>query len=246
MCRVGCCWLCFLSELLLLIPSSWLEAVVSGLSSKCERVGAVRILVGLTSASALVAGCLEIWARQLIRAFSFSDHLCASVAIHPTKLSFLALVVSVVVAAGALFVSRLNTTLPGSAVCSLLKIYCDWVKQCLLLFPGFQSICMDGQFKGNLASFSSPPEPWHVITSDCYFVLVDLTWSTFCVHIFRRQLQTNMAVRLCDVASLLRSGSWAPEPWTGVCGTSFFWHHSAKRPAFRLSAQAIPMMFAMS
>ncbi|XP_047451617.1 ELAV-like protein 2 isoform X2 [Mugil cephalus] len=25
-----------------------------------------------------------------------------------------------------------------------------------------------------------------------------------------------MAVRLCDVASLLRSGSWAPEPWTGV------------------------------
>ena len=34
----------------------------------------------------------------------------------------------------------------------------------------------------------------------------------------RRQLQTNMAVRLCDVASLLRSGSWAAEPWTGVCG----------------------------
>ncbi|XP_051044124.1 ELAV-like protein 2 isoform X4 [Phodopus roborovskii] len=32
----------------------------------------------------------------------------------------------------------------------------------------------------------------------------------------RRQLQTNMAVRLCDVASLLRSGSWAAEPWTGV------------------------------
>ncbi|XP_063996906.1 ELAV-like protein 2 isoform X2 [Pogoniulus pusillus] len=31
----------------------------------------------------------------------------------------------------------------------------------------------------------------------------------------RRQLQTNMAVRLCDVASLLRSGSWAAEPWTG-------------------------------
>ncbi|XP_036002366.1 ELAV-like protein 2 isoform X3 [Fundulus heteroclitus] len=31
----------------------------------------------------------------------------------------------------------------------------------------------------------------------------------------RRQLQTDMAVRLCDVASLLRSGSWAPEPWTG-------------------------------
>ncbi|XP_059580638.1 ELAV-like protein 2 isoform X9 [Alligator mississippiensis] len=30
-----------------------------------------------------------------------------------------------------------------------------------------------------------------------------------------RQLQTNMAVRLCDVASLLRSGSWAAEPWTG-------------------------------
>ncbi|KAG7314145.1 hypothetical protein KOW79_022641 [Hemibagrus wyckioides] len=32
----------------------------------------------------------------------------------------------------------------------------------------------------------------------------------------RRHLQTNMAVRLCDVASLLRSGSWAAEPWTGV------------------------------
>ncbi|XP_072553728.1 ELAV-like protein 2 isoform X3 [Paramormyrops kingsleyae] len=32
----------------------------------------------------------------------------------------------------------------------------------------------------------------------------------------RRQLHTNMAVRLCDVASLLRSGSWAAEPWTGV------------------------------
>ncbi|KAB5518345.1 hypothetical protein PHYPO_G00164680 [Pangasianodon hypophthalmus] len=31
----------------------------------------------------------------------------------------------------------------------------------------------------------------------------------------RRHLQTNMAVRLCDVASLLRSGSWAAEPWTG-------------------------------
>ncbi|XP_061921202.1 ELAV-like protein 2 isoform X6 [Entelurus aequoreus] len=31
----------------------------------------------------------------------------------------------------------------------------------------------------------------------------------------RRHLQANMAVRLCDVASLLRSGSWAPEPWTG-------------------------------
>ncbi|XP_015233685.1 ELAV-like protein 2 isoform X2 [Cyprinodon tularosa] len=28
-----------------------------------------------------------------------------------------------------------------------------------------------------------------------------------------------MAVRLCDVASLLRSGSWAPEPWTGVIAT---------------------------
>ncbi|KAL2090298.1 hypothetical protein ACEWY4_014986 [Coilia grayii] len=25
-----------------------------------------------------------------------------------------------------------------------------------------------------------------------------------------------MAVRLCDVTSLLRSGSWAAEPWTGV------------------------------
>nr|XP_057923960.1 ELAV-like protein 2 isoform X2 [Doryrhamphus excisus] len=32
----------------------------------------------------------------------------------------------------------------------------------------------------------------------------------------RHHLQANMAVRLCDVASLLRSGSWAPEPWTGV------------------------------
>ncbi|XP_077444984.1 ELAV-like protein 2 isoform X2 [Stigmatopora argus] len=32
----------------------------------------------------------------------------------------------------------------------------------------------------------------------------------------RHQLITEMAVRLCDVASLLRSGSWASEPWTGV------------------------------
>lgn len=71
-----------------------------------------------------------------------------------------------------------------------------------------------------------------LIASDCCFVLVDLTWSTFCVHIFRRQLQTNMAVRLCDVASLLRSGSWAPEPWTGVCGTSHFEITWARRPAF--------------
>ncbi|XP_077445000.1 ELAV-like protein 2 isoform X11 [Stigmatopora argus] len=31
----------------------------------------------------------------------------------------------------------------------------------------------------------------------------------------RHQLITEMAVRLCDVASLLRSGSWASEPWTG-------------------------------
>ncbi|XP_045081064.1 ELAV-like protein 2 isoform X2 [Coregonus clupeaformis] len=37
-----------------------------------------------------------------------------------------------------------------------------------------------------------------------------------CIHHIRRELQTNMAVRLCDVASLLRSGSWAAEPWTGV------------------------------
>lgn len=154
------------------------------------------------------------------------------------------LIVSVVVAR---FLSWLNTTFLGSAVCSLLKMYCDEVKHCLLLLPGFKSICMDSQFKGNIASFSPPPpEKWHVITSDCCFVLVDLTWSTFCVHIFRRQLQTNMAVRLCDVASLLRSGSWAPEPWTGVCGTTFFWHNLARRPAFCLSAQAIPMMLALS
>ncbi|TKS92719.1 ELAV-like protein 2 [Collichthys lucidus] len=52
-----------------------------------------------------------------------------------------------------------------------------------------------------------------------------------------------MAVRLCDVASLLRSGSWAPEPWTGVCGTSC--NRLARRPAFCLSAQAIPMMLAL-
>lgn len=61
--------------------------------------------VGVTSASALVAGCLEIWARQLIRAFSFSDHLCASVPIHPTELPFLMLIVSVVVVVGVVFVS---------------------------------------------------------------------------------------------------------------------------------------------
>ncbi|XP_077356088.1 ELAV-like protein 2 isoform X6 [Festucalex cinctus] len=38
------------------------------------------------------------------------------------------------------------------------------------------------------------------------------------IHARRRlkHLRTNMAVRLCDVASLLRSGSWASEPWTGV------------------------------
>lgn len=66
------------------------------------------------------------------------------------------------------------------------------------------------------------------------YVLVDLTWSPFCVHIFRRQLQTNMAVRLCDVASLLRSGSWASEPWTGVCGTLISFNHLAWRPAFWL------------
>ncbi|XP_077356089.1 ELAV-like protein 2 isoform X7 [Festucalex cinctus] len=37
------------------------------------------------------------------------------------------------------------------------------------------------------------------------------------IHARRRlkHLRTNMAVRLCDVASLLRSGSWASEPWTG-------------------------------
>lgn len=86
--------------------------------------------------------------------------------------------------------------------------------------------------KKKIASFSSPPNNDMLIASDCCFVLVDLTWSTFCVHIFRRQLQTNMAVRLCDVASLLRSGSWAPEPWTGVCGTSYFEITWARRPAF--------------
>lgn len=66
---------------------------------------------------------------------------------------------------------------------------------------------------------------WEYKCNYCKFVqtdllryLANLTYSTFCVHICRRQLQTNMAVRLCDVASLLRSGSWAAEPWTGVCG----------------------------
>uniref|UniRef100_A0ACB8ES27 ELAV-like protein 2 n=1 Tax=Sphaerodactylus townsendi TaxID=933632 RepID=A0ACB8ES27_9SAUR len=44
----------------------------------------------------------------------------------------------------------------------------------------------------------------------------DMTLNVSCTTAFiRRQLQTNMAVRLCDVASLLRSGSWAAEPWTG-------------------------------
>lgn len=55
---------------------------------------------------------------------------------------------------------------------------------------------------------------WSVLT--CVF----LTRCALCPHFCRRHLQTNMAVRLCDVASLLRSGSWAAEPWTGVCGTS--------------------------
>lgn len=110
-------------------------------------------------------------------------------------------------------------------------MYCDWVKHCLLLLFWFKADCMDSCLK-KIASFSSPPNNDMLIASDCCFVLVDLTWSTFCVHIFRRQLQTNMAVRLCDVASLLRSGSWAPEPWTGVCGTSYFEITWARRPAF--------------
>lgn len=54
-----------------------------------------------------------------------------------------------------------------------------------------------------------------------------------------------MAVRLCDVASLLRSGSWAPEPWTGVCGTSIL-NSLGQRPAVCLSAQAIPMKLALT
>ncbi len=39
-------------------------------------------------------------------------------------------------------------------------------------------------------------------------------------HSFIKQIKTFsptiMAIRLCDVASLLRSGSWAAKPWTGV------------------------------
>lgn len=61
---------------------------------------------------------------------------------------------------------------------------------------------------------------WSVLT--CVCVCVSLTRCALCPHFCRRHLQTNMAVRLCDVASLLRSGSWAAEPWTGVCGTSYF------------------------
>lgn len=95
---------------------------------------------------------------------------------------------------------------------------CDQVKHCLFASPWFQPICMDSQFRScSFLLFPPNNDMWSSLT--VAFVLVDLTWSTFCVHIFRRQLQTNMAVRLCDVASLLRSGSWAPEPWTGVCGT---------------------------
>lgn len=83
--------------------------------------------------------------------------------------------------------------------------------------PWFRPICMDSQFQKMLPPPMTSDHQWLLL-----LFLVDLTLSTFCVHICRRQLQTSiMAVRLCDVASLLRSGSWAAEPWTGVCGTSF-------------------------
>ncbi len=127
------------------------------------------------------------------------------------------LIVSVV----ARFLSRLNTH--TSWFCCLLLSEDElWLSETLpFASPWFKPICMDSQFKKySLLFFPPNNDMWSPLT--VAFVLVDLTWSTFCVHIFRRQLQTNMAVRLCDVASLLRSGSWAPEPWTGVCGTSFF------------------------
>lgn len=119
-------------------------------------------------------------------------------------------------------------TLYTSRVCfSLLTVDELWPSETLPFASSwFSPICMDSQFekrggKKNGLLFTPPnADMWSSLT--VAFVVVDLTWSTFCVHIFRRQLQTNMAVRLCDVASLLRSGSWAPEPWTGVCGTFIF------------------------
>lgn len=104
-----------------------------------------------------------------------------------------------------------------------------------------QPVRKKGREKNGLLFTPPNADMWSSLT--VAFVVVDLTWSTFCVHIFRRQLQTNMAVRLCDVASLLRSGSWAPEPWTGVCGTFIFiFGNYLSRRALCLSAQAIPMI----
>lgn len=64
------------------------------------------------------------------------------------------------------------------------------------------------------------PSPSFCTDVICSDRSVLLTRCALCPHFCRRHLRTNMAVRLCDVASLLRSGSWAAEPWTGVCGTS--------------------------
>lgn len=140
-------------------------------------------------------------------------------------------------------------TLYTSRFCfSLLTVDELWPSETLPFASSwFSPICMDSQFEKrgrekNGLLFTPPnADMWSSLT--VAFVVVDLTWSTFCVHIFRRQLQTNMAVRLCDVASLLRSGSWAPEPWTGVCGTFIFiFGNYLSRRALCLSAQAIPMI----
>lgn len=125
--------------------------------------------------------------------------------------------------------------------CFLIKIHGDLLT---LTLSWFEPIYIDNWFekkkKGNWQNSITPcptlTMTFHHLTVTFHDVV--LTWSTLCVHIFRRELQTNMAVRLCDVASLLRSGSWAPEPWTGVCGTSFLTTYS-------LGAQPIPMTLAV-
>lgn len=132
----------------------------------------------------------------------------------------------------------------------LFSPYCRWIVTkwniafCFfLVFTNLhgQPVRKKGREKNGLLFTPPNADMWSSLT--VAFVVVDLTWSTFCVHIFRRQLQTNMAVRLCDVASLLRSGSWAPEPWTGVCGTFIFiFGNYLYRRALCLSAQAIPMI----
>lgn len=152
-----------------------------------------------------------------------------------------------IVPVAARLLCRLNT-LHFSVL--LFSPYCRWIVTkwniAFCFFLGFtnlhgQPVRKKGREKNGLLLTPPNADMWSSLT--VAFVVVDLTWSTFCVHIFRRQLQTNMAVRLCDVASLLRSGSWAPEPWTGVCGTFIFifGNYLSRRPLC-LSAQAIPMI----